>query len=514
MAMTTQEIAQPSPTRKASRFAAATASRWAPLPIILAGTFMVVLDFFIVNVALPSLQAGLRASASAVEWVAAGYGLGAAVLLITGSRLGDLLGRRRVFSAGLALFTLSSAACGVAPNASVLVAARLVQGVAAALLVPNVLSLIGVLYDGPDRARALSAYGIVMGVAATGGQLIGGALVQADIAGLGWRSCFLINVPIGAAALLLAPRVVPESRAPSTNRAITLDPVGTVLLTAGLTAIVLPLIEGRQLGWPAWTWLSLAAAPLLLAAFLAHQRRLTKHGQHPLLELSLFRRRTFSAGLLAQLVFWCGQASFFLILALYLQEGRGLSPLHAGLVFTILAAAYVVASLRAPDLALRHGRRVLAGAALMLAGGHAILLATVASIGTGGSVALLVPGLVLIGAGMGFGVAPLATIILSQAGPEHAGDASGTLSTAQNVGNALGVAVIGVIFYGGLHAGYAHAFELSLAALVGDPDRGRRPHAAPARPNRTRRHSPHGRHARHGRRGRRPEVTPWLRLRG
>jgi EmrB/QacA subfamily drug resistance transporter len=439
------------------------ASRWAPLPIVLAGTFMVVLDFFIVNVALPSIQTSLHASSGAIEWVAAGYGLTAAVFLITSGRLGDRFGRRRVFSLGLALFTAASAACGAAPNSELLIVARLVQGFAAALVMPNVLSIIGVTYTGPDRPRALSAYAMVMGAAAVFGQLIGGVLVQADVAGLGWRSCFLINVPVGLLALALAPRMVPESRA---ERASRIDGVGTALITAGLTAIVLPLVEGRQHGWPLWTWVSLAVAPVVLGCFVVHQRRLAGNGGAPLLHPSLFVHRTFSAGLVAQTVFWCGQASFFLVLALYLQQGRGLSALHAGLVFTILAVSYLAASVSAPALTERHGRRVLAAGAVVLATGHALLLATVAYVGVGGSVALLAPGLLLIGAGMGLGIAPLTTIVLSDMRPDQVGAASGAISTAQQVGNALGVAIIGVIFFGALNHGFADAFEWSLAALA------------------------------------------------
>src|SRR4051794_17170087 len=292
-----------------ARRASMLAGRWAPLPVVLAGTFMVVLDFFIVNVALPSMQSDLHASNGAIEWVVAGYALTSAVLLITAGRLGDQFGRRRVFSTGLALFTLASAACGIADSAEVLVAARLVQGAAAAILMPNVLSIIGVTYTGADRTRALTAYSLVMGLAAVGGQLIGGALVQADVAGLGWRSCFLINVPIGLAALALAPHLVPESR---TEQASRLDLMGTLLVTAGLSAVVLPLVEGRQHGWPTWTLVSLAAAPALLAAFFVHQRRLARRGGMPMLDTSLFAHRTFSAGLLTQFAFWGGQASFFL----------------------------------------------------------------------------------------------------------------------------------------------------------------------------------------------------------
>jgi len=424
---------------------------------------MVVLDFFIVNVALPSMQSDLHASDGAIEWVVAGYALTSAVLLITAGRLGDQFGRRKVFSMGLALFTLASLECGIAGSADVLVAARLLQGAAAAILMPNVLSIIGVTYTGTDRARALTAYGLVMGLAAVGGQLIGGLLVQTDVAGLGWRTCFLINVPIGLAALALAPRVVPESRNEDASR---LDLIGTLLVTAGLTAVVLPLVEGRQHGWPAWTWISLAVAPLILGAFVAHQRRLTQRGGTPMLDTTLFRQRSFSAGLLTQFTFWGGQASFFLVLALYLQAGRGLSAMTAGLVFTILAASYLAASMVSEGLLAKFGPRMLAAGALTLAAGHALLLAAVTDVGVGGSIASLVPGLLVIGAGMGLVIAPLTTTILSGVDPQRAGAASGMVATTQNVGTALGVAVTGVIFFGALHGGYDHALQLSLAQLA------------------------------------------------
>ena len=455
--MTTHELTYPVPARARS-----SASRWLPLPVVLAGTFMVVLDFFIVNVALPSMQADLGASDSAIEWVIAGYALTSAVFVITAGRLGDRFGRRRLFSAGLALFTVASLACGAAATPLQLVVARLIQGVAGAMLTPNVLSIIGVLYSGQDRLRALSVYGTSLGLAAVGGQLIGGALIALDPAGLGWRSCFLINVPVGVAALAMAPRVIPESRQPGAPR---LDRVGTLLATAALTAVVLPLLEGRQHGWPAWTWLSLCAAPVLLAVFVAHQRRLTRRGGSPLLDVSLFAHRSFSGGLLTQLCFWAGQASFFVVLALYLQNGRGLHPLPAGLVFTILAVAYVAASMRSPALTARYGRAVIAAGALVLACGHGLLLAAVSDVGVGGSLAVLVPGLLFVGAGMGLVLAPLASTILQSLEPERAGAASGMLTTMQSVGNALGVAVTGVIFFGALHSGYARAFELALAEL-------------------------------------------------
>jgi EmrB/QacA subfamily drug resistance transporter len=461
--MSTQSITSRRPRGDLrAAIASARASRWAPLPIILAATFMVVLDFFIVNVALPSMQAWLHASAGSVEWVVAGYSLTSAVLLIASSRLGDRFGRRRLFSLGLTAFTVASAGCGVAPNPTLLVIARLAQGVGAAMLMPNVLALIGALYDGPDRLRALSAYGMAMGLAAVGGQLLGGLLLAANPAGLGWRTVFLINLPIGAGALALT-RLVPESRAPHGSR---VDVAGTALATAAVTAIVLPLVEGQAHGWPLWTWISLGLAPLLVGAFVVQQRRLGAAGGDPLLAPGLFASRPFTAGLAGQLVFWCGQASFFLVLALYLQQGRGMSALHSGLVFTILAVAYLVTSLRAPALTAVHGRGVLAVGALALAAGHALLVGTVLLVGVGGSVLALTPGLILVGAGMGLGITPLATLVMNSAPAEHVGSVSGVLATAQNVGNAIGVAGIGAIFYGALHDGFAVAFERGIGTLA------------------------------------------------
>ena len=462
--MSTQSITQTRPRGDLrAAIASARGSRWAPLPIILTATFMVVLDFFIVNVALPSMQTRLHASAGSVEWVVAGYSLTSAVLLVAASRLGDRFGRRRLFALGLAVFTVGSAGCGVAPNATLLVVARLAQGVGAAMLMPNVLALIGALYDGPDRLRALSAYGMVMGLAAVGGQLLGGVLLAANPANLGWRTVFLINLPIGAGALVLTRALVPESRAPQSGR---VDIAGTGLATAAVTAIVLPLVEGQAHGWPLWTWISLAASPLLVAAFVVQQRRLAAAGGDPLLAPGLFASRAFTAGIASQLVFWCGQASFFLVLALYLQEGRGLSALHAGLVFTIMAIAYLATSMRAPALTAAHGRRVLAIGALALAAGHALLVGTVLVVGDGGSVLALTPGLILVGAGMGLGITPLATLVMNSAPPEHVGSVSGVLATAQNIGSAIGVAGIGAIFYGALSHGFAAAFERGVGTLA------------------------------------------------
>jgi MFS family permease len=260
------------------------------------GTFMIVLDFFIVNVALSSIQTDLHASASAIEWVVAGYGLTFASFLIVSGRVGDHVGRRRLFSIGLSLFVVASIACGLAPNAGLLVGARLVQGAAGAMISPNALAILGLLYAGADRMRAISVYGITLGLAAVGGQLIGGLLIAWNIAGLGWRAIFFLNVPLGLAALILARRLVPETRSTRTSR---LDPLGITLVTLGLTALVLPLVEGPQLGWPMWTWSTLALALLLLVVLAAHEARLNRHGGVPLIDPALFRRSSFTVGLVA-----------------------------------------------------------------------------------------------------------------------------------------------------------------------------------------------------------------------
>src|SRR6516162_7988259 len=266
----------PSPVR------APSGPSWSALAVLMFGTFMFVLDFFILNVALPSIQQGLGAGQGAIEWVVAGYTISTAVLLVTGGRLGDQFGRRRMFSLGMAIFVTASAACALAPDPAVLVAARMVQGVGAALMAPNILSILGVVYTGPARIRAISIYGMVMGLAAVSGQLIGGVLIRADLAGLGWRAIFWINVPLGLAALLACPRVVPESRADQGSR---FDLAGVALITACLVAVVLPLVDGRQEDWPAWSWIALGSSVPLAVAFVVHQRRKAERGGVPLLNL-------------------------------------------------------------------------------------------------------------------------------------------------------------------------------------------------------------------------------------
>jgi len=434
--------------------------KWAPLAVLLFGPFVYVLDFFIINVALPDIQRSLAASAAAIEWVVAGYALTSASLLVTGGRLGDHYGRRRMFCLGIALFAVTSALCALAPDAGFLVAARLAQGVAAAIMAPNVLSIVGVTYSGRNRVRAITAYGIVMGLAAVSGQLLGGLLIDANIAGLGWRAIFWVNVPLGIAAVLAAPRLVPESRAADGGR---LDLAGVALLTAALIAVVLPLATGREEGWPAWSWACLAIGPVLFVAFGWWLGRAKRRGRQPLLDPAVLAVRPLRAGLAVQVLFWCQQAASYLVIALYLQQGRGLSPIGSGEVFSVLAAGYLLTSLPAPALTMRFGRAVVSSGAVLGAVGDCLLALAAWRWGADG--AALFPGLFLLGAGQGLCITPLTTTVLSHADASTAGSVSGALSTAQQVGNAIGVAVTGVVFYGLVTHGYRAAFGWSAAEM-------------------------------------------------
>lgn len=433
------------------------------LPVMLTGVFVVVLDFFIVNVALPSLQRDLGASDAMLQWVVAGYGLATAAGLVTGGRLGDLHGRRRMFMLGLLLFTLASIGCGAAPTAGWLVAARVLQGLAAAVMQPQVLAMLGVVFSGAARTRAFAAYGIAMGLAASSGQLIGGTLISLDLFGLGWRLCFLINLPIGVAALLAARRALPAPAQPGGSR---LDLAGAALLSIAATALVLPLVQGRDLGWPAWAWWLLAGTVPCLLLFALQQRRLAARGGQPLVAPALIADRRLRAGLATALAFYIGNASLYFVLALFLQQGLHLPPFTSGLVFTAMAVGFFVASLAAPRLAARFGGAPIARGALLLAAAHLLQLLNVLLLDGGLRLACLVPLLFMQGLGLGVVMAPLSGAVLAGLPPQHAGVASGVLGTVQQVGNALGVALVGLVFYGTLAAGQAHAFAASLLFLA------------------------------------------------
>ncbi|MFI6602873.1 MFS transporter [Nonomuraea sp. NPDC050536] len=447
-------------------------SRWLALPIVLVAVFMTTLDFFVANVAIPSIRAGLGSSAATGQLVIAGYGLAYAAGLIVSGRLGDLYGSRRVFAAGLALFTAASAACGLAPAAGPLVLARVAQGVAAALLAPQVLTLIGELYPGRDRARAFGWYGTAVGLAGVSGQVIGGFLVAVSPAGLGWRTCFLVNLPVGVAALVLLPRLVPRLQPVLVGKGVAtasgsvkeVDLGGALLVAGGLVAVVLPLALGREQGWPWWSWLSLGLAGPVLLAFARRQRRLVAAGRPPLLDLGVFGERGFARGLLAIALLFGGSAGLSFVLALYLQDGLGMSPLRAGAVAVALNVGFFAASTRSARMAARLGRGLPVAGTVVLLGGLALLYQAVdAAAGP----YPLVGALLVTGAGMGLLMSPLVSAALSGVRAELAGAAAGVLGTVQEMGGVLGGTLAGTVFLGALGEGWAGAARAGLAVLIG-----------------------------------------------
>jgi MFS family permease len=425
--------------------------------------FLSVLDFFIVNVALPDIDHSLRAGPAALEFVVAGYSLTLACTLVAGGRLGDAYGRRRVFTAGVAGFTLASALCGLAPTAGTLIAARALQGFAAGVMVPQVLATIQAGFQGHDRQRALGVFGAVTGSACVAGQLLGGVLVSADLAGTGWRPIFLVNVPVGLAALA-ASRVVPESRAAGASR---VDLRGAVLLAATLLALLVPLATGREAGWPAWCWASFAAVPVLGALFWADQRRTEHRGGNPLLPPSLFDQSGMRRGLPVALLYFPCFGGFMLITAVTLQSGRGMSALDDGLALVPFAAVFLVTSLVARNLVARYGRATIVAGALCYAAGNGVFAAEAWwGYGSLDGVRLL-PAMLLIGFGCALILVPLFGLVLGAVAPQVAGAASGVLTTTQQSGLALGVGTLGTLFYALLgHGAWRAATTWTLVAVA------------------------------------------------
>jgi EmrB/QacA subfamily drug resistance transporter len=419
--------------------------RWLTLVILLLAAFMNLLDVSIVNIAIPSIQRNLHASYADVQWALAGYTLSYALVLITGGRLGDIFGRKRLFLIGVTGFTIMSALCGAAQSPGMLIASRVVQGAMGAIMVPQVLAVIQVVFPPKERIKALAGFGVTAGLGTVSGPLLGGLLIQHNLLGLDWRPIFLINVPVGIIAVAASAVLVRESRAPQPPK---LDPVGVGLISAALLLLLYPLVEGRQLGWPAWTFASMAAAVPVLAAFIGYERIKQRRDGSPLVPPSLFRERGFSAGMAIAIAFFLGIASFGLVLTLFLQVGLGFTPLHAGLTFLPFSIGVLPSSAAAARLAPRFGRGVIMVGALIMAGGMGSLIAIVHHYGAAVTTWELTPGLVAAGLGLGTVIAPLADVVLDRVPRQHAGSASGVFNTGLQLGNSIGIAVIGVIFFG------------------------------------------------------------------
>ncbi|MFF4824395.1 MFS transporter [Streptomyces sp. NPDC001312] len=425
---------------------AADRRRWFALAIVMTAAFMDLVDVTIVNIAIPSIQQDAGASFSQIQWITAGYALAFAAGLITGGRLGDIHGRKRLFLLGIGGFTLASALCGFAANPDMLVAARLLQGAMAAMMVPQVLSIVHATFPAHERGKVFGLFGAIVGLGAVSGPLLGALLTEWNLFGLEWRPIFLINLPVGVLALVLGNRFISESKAP---RALKLDLVGVALVTLGLLMLLYPLTRGRELGWPLWGYVSMAGALVVFAALVAYERSKAARDGSPLIELSLFRVKSFAAGIAVQTVFGVALGVFFLVWTLYMQVGLGWSPLRAGLTgvpFSI--AVSVAAGMSVQKLVPRFGRKVLQAGALVMAAG--VLLYIWESERYGLHIApwqMALP-LVVMGVGMGLIVAPLTDAVLSEVPREHAGSASGLINTVQQMGNALGLGLVSVVFFG------------------------------------------------------------------
>jgi EmrB/QacA subfamily drug resistance transporter len=419
--------------------------RWMALIVLLLAAVLDLVDVTIANVAIPTIQRDLGASYEAIQWVLAGYTLAFALGLITGGRLGDIYGRKRLFLIGVGGFALGSALCGLAPSPELLVAARVLQGAMAAVMIPQVLSIIQASFPPDEWGAAFGAYGAVAGLASAAGPLMGGLLIRGDLFGLGWRPIFLVNVPVALVALVAAALVVRESRS---EHPLRLDLAGVAIVTVGLLLLVYPLVKGRDLGWPAWTLASMIASVPVLILFAFWERRKVGKDGSPLVPLGLFGGRAFVAGLLVNLIFFLGVGSFFLVLALHLQVGLGFTPLHAGLTILPFSLGGVVASGISVQLAPKLGRRVLAAGALLMAAGVAGLILAFSTFGTQAGSWEMLPALLVAGFGMGLILPPLVDVILAGVSSDDAGAASGVLSSTNQLGNAVGVAIIGVIFFG------------------------------------------------------------------
>jgi MFS family permease len=431
--------------------------------VLLAGAFLPIADFFIVNVALPTIDRTLHASGPMLELIVAGYGVAYASVLVLGGRLGDRYGRHRLFFGGLIAFILASLACGLSPTIELLIGARIVQGAAAAMLVPQVLATCHATLEGERKARALALYGATSGIAAVIGQLAGGVLVHADIAGTAWRPIFLINIPLGLAVLAAARHVVPATRS---EHPVGIDLVGTLLFGATLIALLLPLTEGQDLGWPAWTWGVLALAVGLAITTFQVERRIERRGIVPLLPPSVLRLPSMWRGLALLLPFSVGFGAFMFVFALTTQDGLHYDALKGGLAILPMAVLFLCGSILSPKLIGRYGRGAMAAGGAVQAVGLALIITVMLTAWPHVSLLDLAGPLALSGAGGSMLFTGLFRVTLADVPAHHAGVGGGTLITLQQSGLALGVATLGTLFLALEPHGVSHAFAAAIGAQL------------------------------------------------
>ena len=419
--------------------------RWLGLSAVLAATIMNLLDTNVVNVAAPAIRADLGGSYADLQWFAAAYTLAMAVGLLTGGRLGDLVGRRRALLVGAVGFVVASLACALAWSPGALVGARIVQGLAGALMVPQGFGLIRDLFPARELSKAFAVFGPAIGLSTILGPVVAGLLIHADLLGTGWRAVFAINAPVGLYALWAGRRALPAGhRAPG---AVRLDVAGVLLAGTGMLLLVYPLVQGREAGWPAWTFLMLAGAVAVLGAFVGYQLRRRRSGRTPLVELSVFARRSYTSGVLFVVVFFGALAGFGLAVGLFLQLGLGYSPVRASLAMAAWAVGAFLGTGVGSTMTARLGRRILHIGLAAMAVGLAGVFVVLDRSGTGVTGWQLAAPLLVYGAGMGMIFAPLFDIIMGEVGDHEVGSAAGLLESIQQLGASLGVAVLGSVYF-------------------------------------------------------------------
>ena len=435
------------------------------LAVLLSAWFLAQFDFFVVNVAAPSLGRGLDADATALELIVGGYAFTYASGMVTGGRLGDRFGHRRVFVAGVAAFTVASLLCGLSAGPRQLIVARLVQGLAGAVMVPQVLAVITITHPGEARARALGWYGVAGGLGSIAGQVLGGLLLRADVLGLGWRVIFLVNVPVGVVAVVLAHRLLPRTGAGGSGRQ---DPVGAVGLAVTLALVMVPLTLGHGQGWPVWTWVCLVSGVPAGWLTVVWLRRLHARGGAPVVDPTLMYRRSYRAGLGAVVAFMAYFASLMFTLTLLLQDGLGLDAFGAGLTFAPMGVLFAVASALGPRVPARHGVRAAACGAVLTGVGLSLLIVCLHIAGERTALGWIVAALALVGVGNGLTLPRLIGLGLVDVEAERAGIGAAVLTTAQQFAAAGGVAVVGSAFFAIVpHGGAARAMRwTALADLV------------------------------------------------
>jgi EmrB/QacA subfamily drug resistance transporter len=436
---------------------------WRAVSIVLAGAFMALLDTTIVNVALPTIRSGLHASPASLEWVVSGYALAYGLALVPGGRAGDRFGHKPLFLTGLTVFVLASVACGIAQTSGEIVAGRIVQGLGAGLFYPAIAATIQLAFTGPARSKAFGVFGATIGFATALGPLLGGLIIAAAGTAEGWRWIFFVNLIIGAVTVPLAAWQLPRSEA---HRRRSFDLPGFGLLTAGLLLLLIPLIEGEQDGWPAWCLACFGACVVVFALLAWWEIRAQRRGGDPLLKPDLLRQTSFSAGAIFAVTYFAGFSSVFFTLSILWQEGLGHAALITGLVVAPFSVGSLLAAASSDKLSARMGRMVLiTGCGLVLAGLAlaALVIHLTASSPNGW---YLIGPLLLAGLGNGMTIAPNQDFVLASVPRSDAGTASGILATAQRLGTAIGIAVIGTVLFGSLHitpgpGGVARAFTHS-----------------------------------------------------